>query len=306
MYDAVIALSEIAEDANREAQDMLWRYRRKPNFSSHVSAIGIVERRAQKRAAAKDSLLTDFYGMTRLRLSMADLNDVWHATDLFRRAMANARRFRPIFVGRFSFPTAHEAAIAMGEELLRVWDSVGGDFAAKHAPDRLEATNDGRDANLALETSYRLWRRLRRLRREFPADLYGLLQLELQAALREVGIEDTPMSCGRHNESPKRSSQCGDGEAKLIAALNRHHQYANGSCLNLQPIILRRLARAAEVSASTASEFFKSRFRGYDRYCRACADKQTLITAMKLLNNEFSPEMLFGRNPPGECRDNDD
>jgi hypothetical protein len=43
----------------------------------------------------------------------------------------------------------------------------------------------------------------------------------------------------------------GEAEAKLIAALTKHHQYADGSCLNLEPVGNNELARIAEVSEST-------------------------------------------------------
>src|SRR5262249_18814112 len=36
--------------------------------------------------------------------------------------------------------------------------------------------------------------------------------------------------------TPKRSTERGEGRAKLIAALTKHHQYADGGCLNLEPI----------------------------------------------------------------------
>ena len=35
-------------------------------------------------------------------------------------------------------------------------------------------------------------------------------------------------------KKPKRSTKRGEGQAKLIAALTKHHQYADGECLTLQ------------------------------------------------------------------------
>jgi hypothetical protein len=60
---------------------------------------------------------------------------------------------------------------------------------------------------------------------------------------------------GAANAAKKRSTERGEGRAKLIAALTNHHQYADGSCLNLEFIGNNRLAEVAGVSPSTASKF---------------------------------------------------
>ncbi len=68
--------------------------------------------------------------------------------------------------------------------------------------------------------------------------------------------------------------------------------YADGSCLNLEPIGVNALARLARVrSNSTASEFFKKEFDGHDKYKAAClnTDRQWKIaTQLKAMNGEFS------------------
>ena len=99
---------------------------------------------------------------------------------------------------------------------------------------------------------------------------------------------------------PKRSTEKGEGRVKLIAALTKHHKYADGSCLNLEPIGNNELARLAGVSESTASAFFKKEFKGHIKYRVACGDTTRLVTALKLLNQEFSPHLLFGKKPPNE------
>lgn len=104
----------------------------------------------------------------------------------------------------------------------------------------------------------------------------------------------------------KRSTVRGEAEAKIIAALTQHHQYADGSCLNLEPIGNNELARLVKVSPSTVSEFFKKQFGGRQQYQAACCDKSSLIAALKLLNKEFSPHQLFGNAPPGERDRNTD
>jgi hypothetical protein len=70
-----------------------------------------------------------------------------------------------------------------------------------------------------------------------------------------------PMA-GNARPSQKRSTERGEAEAKLIAALTKHHQYADGSCLNLDPIGNNQLAKAASVSPSTASALFDGKFQG--------------------------------------------
>ncbi len=98
----------------------------------------------------------------------------------------------------------------------------------------------------------------------------------------------------------KRSTEKGEGQAKLIAALTKHHKYADGSCLNLAPVGNNELARLAEVSESTASAFFNRQFGGHTKYRAICSDATRLVAALKLLNQEFSPHHLFGAKPPGE------
>jgi hypothetical protein len=97
--------------------------------------------------------------------------------------------------------------------------------------------------------------------------------------------------------NPKRSTVGGEARAKLIAALTKHHNYADGSCLNSEPIGVRKLAELAEVSASSASEFLKKEFAGYQKYCQRCRDTRRLSFDLKVLNGEFSPHQLYGSSP---------
>jgi hypothetical protein len=105
---------------------------------------------------------------------------------------------------------------------------------------------------------------------------------------------------GKIASTRKRSTERGEGRAKLIAALTKHHQYADGGCLNLEPIGNNELANAAGVSPSTASTFFNNEFDGHTKYKAVCRDSGQLVAAIKLLNNEFSPQHLYGRRPTGE------
>lgn len=120
----------------------------------------------------------------------------------------------------------------------------------------------------------------------------------------------------RHNEgkgagprqpTPKRSTERGEGRAKLISALTKHHRYADGSCLNLEPVGCNELARKAQVSPSTAWAFFDTEFQGYAKYRVICRDPGQLADSLKALRGEFSPHDMYGRRPPGEDnRDNDE
>lgn len=98
-----------------------------------------------------------------------------------------------------------------------------------------------------------------------------------------------------HEVRPKKSHNQDDAKDKLIAALTKHHKYADGSCLNTEPIGNNELARLAEVSNGTVSKFFKDEFEGYTNYKHFCHDKSTLIASLKLLNDEYSPYLFLGK-----------
>ncbi|MFH1998899.1 MAG: hypothetical protein ABIK28_04415 [Planctomycetota bacterium] len=97
----------------------------------------------------------------------------------------------------------------------------------------------------------------------------------------------------------KRSTEKDEARIKIISALTAHHNYKKDSCLNFEPIGVNELARKAEVSSSSVSIFFKKEFHGRDNYRRACGNNQSLISALKILNQEFSPFILYGSTPTG-------
>ena len=111
----------------------------------------------------------------------------------------------------------------------------------------------------------------------------------------QIGGDDLP-----NRRKPKRSTEKGDARTKLIAALTLHHQYSDGSCLNWTPIGNNELARKADVDKSTASVFFGNSFKGHRKYAAACRHKANLLNALKMLNDEFPPWLLYGSTPPGE------
>jgi AcrR family transcriptional regulator len=96
------------------------------------------------------------------------------------------------------------------------------------------------------------------------------------------------------SRTPKRSTSQFEARDKLIAELTRHHGYADGGCLNQDPIGNNKLAKAVGVSPSTASEFFRNKFEGHDKYRALCRDRRGLVAALRLLNDEFAPYHLLG------------
>jgi hypothetical protein len=93
---------------------------------------------------------------------------------------------------------------------------------------------------------------------------------------------------------------------KLIAALTKHHKYADGGCLNPEPIGNNELARLAGVAKRTASAFFTKEFGGHAKYRTLCRDATRLVALLKRLNREYSPHHLFGGKPLGEDGRDDD
>jgi hypothetical protein len=115
-----------------------------------------------------------------------------------------------------------------------------------------------------------------------------------------------PTETSAPDSKTKRGTERGEGRTKLIAALTKHHQYAESSCLNPEPIGNNDLAKAAGVSPSTASAFFNDQFEGHAKYKALCRDSGELLAALKLLNNEFAPRHLYGRRPAGEDNRDDE
>jgi len=94
----------------------------------------------------------------------------------------------------------------------------------------------------------------------------------------------------------KLSTQPGEARAKLVAALTKHHRYADGGALHLEPVGNNELARLAGVHPSTASDFFKEKFEGHGKYKKLCQDAAELAFALKILNGEVAPHHLFGNS----------
>jgi hypothetical protein len=118
-------------------------------------------------------------------------------------------------------------------------------------------------------------------------------RLQGQGDADEAEKREAPAPVVAPVPSPKRSTERGEGRAKLIAALTKHHKYADGGCLNLDPIGNNELAKAAGVSGSTASAFFNDKFQGHKKYKALCRNTGMLAAALKLLNDEFAPYLLL-------------
>ena len=128
--------------------------------------------------------------------------------------------------------------------------------------------------------------------------------LQLSAPPGEILIER--LLPQPRDPAPKRSTERGEGRAKLIAALSKHHEYADRGCLKLEPIGNNELARLAGVAKRTASAFFDKEFRGHAKYKALCGDAGRLAAALKLLNGEYAPHLLYGSKPPEKSDSEDD
>jgi hypothetical protein len=98
----------------------------------------------------------------------------------------------------------------------------------------------------------------------------------------------------------KRRTEKGEAETKLIAALAKHHQYSDGSCLNPEHVQNNALARLAGVNQASATRFFKKHFRGRRQYVRICADPASLSRILGSLVGDMPAWKLFGRAPKSE------
>lgn len=99
----------------------------------------------------------------------------------------------------------------------------------------------------------------------------------------------------------KRGTTKGDSFVKLVAALSKHHQYADGGCLNFEPINNNELARQAKVDKATASAFFKKAFGGHNKYKNTyCRETARLVASLKYMNDEYTSDLLFGGRLPEE------
>jgi hypothetical protein len=220
LFDLLIKVRDAAENVNGHAQAIIGEYRRKASFFSFEWAANSLVphcRQGQKRAAARQWIVRQQHKIQRIREAKDRLRDGTHpALDLIRRAVG--LRVPPIFVGDYSYPTAHEAAEALGEAVQAEWESAGGYDAVERAPDRMHAEYDfNNDADIAIEVSLEIFKRLRRLRKgRLPADLWGQIQQEFEAAWDR--LEEEMATEGRRDRPDSRIDR-GEANRRACEAL---------------------------------------------------------------------------------------
>ena len=137
---------------------------------------------------------------------------------------------------------------------------------------------------------------------------------QLREAVQEyLALRGYDVSAGGARKSHRRrptakrvSTEKGEAQAKIVAALTLHHSYQSGSCLHLEPVGVRELAQKAGVAPGSVTNFFNKQFGGpeesdgHSKYKVVCRDPSRLAESLKVLNGEFSPHLLYGRKPPGE------
>lgn len=146
--------------------------------------------------------------------------------------------------------------------------------------------------------------------RPFPASVEILRRLVTRPTewcFSRPELITVPLNLPRHGTQAPTRRKTGKRKPKgarpashdlIIAALCKHHQYDNGSCKNLEPVGVRKLAEKLPLKAPTISEFFSRHFQGHSQY-RCCCRRKEIAGALKLLNGEVSPHHLFS-TPPGE------
>jgi hypothetical protein len=143
-----------------------------------------------------------------------------------------------------------------------------------------------------------------------PERLAAVLEAE---AIQAEAVRERAKTMGRSATRAKKSTEKGEARAKIVGALTLHHKYKDGGCLNTEPIGVNELARLACVASGSVTRFFNNQFggaekdKGHTKYKVVCRDLGRLAESLKVLNAEFSPDELYGRNPPGEGgRDDED
>jgi hypothetical protein len=117
---------------------------------------------------------------------------------------------------------------------------------------------------------------------------------------QELGVSKEPTK-------RKRSTDAGEANDKLLAALTAHHEYDNGICGNEVSIGCNELARRAAVAPGSASAFFAKKFGGHKKYQATCIrNPQAVAKVLKALNGEYSIDDTYGDRPAGEEEREDD
>ena len=222
--DALFRLLDAAETCNGAAQKILSRYCRQPVFRG--TSTSPRERRVQERAMA----------LKHLRYGRGAVTSIWKAMEAFdaafqddctgylvQEAVALNLKTAPVFVGKLSYPTAHDAARALGETVLGAWQDANCDLAIEHGPDRMGRAIAGLDDNpdVASEACAALRQRLRKLRKRLPADLFGRLQLEYHVARQKLDTEQLGSGETVESKSPRHRARPAVANPLIAAHLTR-------------------------------------------------------------------------------------
>jgi hypothetical protein len=127
--------------------------------------------------------------------------------------------------------------------------------------------------------------------------LCSYLRSLLKSVEREGQNERKTSSAQRINKKCKPSAGGGDKRLLIVSALTEYHKYADGGCLNCEPIGVRQLAGTDIASAGTISNFFDEEFGGHDKYKAACCDPAVLGVCLKMLTGELKPKAMWNALP---------
>jgi hypothetical protein len=107
----------------------------------------------------------------------------------------------------------------------------------------------------------------------------------------DLGVESSAANASENTKGAiaKRSTGKGEARVKLIAALTKHHEYEDGSCLITDFVGSNDLADLAGVSKGSAHNFFKWAFGGHKKYKVYCRDVASLSFQLKRIRDELSP-----------------
>lgn len=122
----------------------------------------------------------------------------------------------------------------------------------------------------------------------------GELLSESNAAQPQAVLTNPGRANHKNQPHKKNNHNRDNANDLLIAVITKHHRYADGGCLHTEPIGNNKLARLANVAKSTASKFFRCKFREYRNYRIICRDTSRLVNTLKMLNNEISPHIVLG------------
>jgi hypothetical protein len=194
--DDLLTYRDAVLSMEAQARNLLKDYARRFPFTSNSSDPEY--RRYKRQCEAGISLERAAHYIEILRQAQQRLHELDARIDVsvtIRRTVG--LKAPPIFVGSASYPTGHEAAVALGEAALNAWDRSGAAGVidtwtrAGDASSGSWGTTGGPWGNSnggahALDALKHLARRLSRLRRHAPPDLSGRIEQEFWEAANDL------------------------------------------------------------------------------------------------------------------------